>query len=90
MHCAASFGTSAAKELHMKTLHHATGAAVTVVALALSGCTYASEESASSEGNSSGTEPSSNAETIESIKEDPSIAAMVPDDIKNREPYATA
>ena len=66
----------------MKTLHHATGAALTVIALALSGCTYASEESASSEGNSSGTEPSSNAEIIESIKKDPSIAAMVPDDIK--------
>ena len=66
----------------MKTLHHATGAALTAIALALSGCTYASEESASSEGNSSGTEPSSNAEIIESIKKDPSIAAMVPDDIK--------
>ena len=66
----------------MKTLHHATGAALTAIALALSGCTYASEESASPEGNSSDTEPSSNAEIIESIKKDPSIAAMVPDDIK--------
>ena len=66
----------------MKTLHHATGAALTAIALALSGCTYASEESASSEGNSSDTEPSSNAEIIESIKKDPSIAAIVPDDIK--------
>lgn len=66
----------------MKTLHHATGAALTAIALALSGCTYASEESASPEGNSSDTEPSSNAEIIESIKKDPSIAAIVPDDIK--------
>ena len=66
----------------MKTLHHATGAALTAIALALSGCTYASEESASPEGNSSDTEPSSNAEIIESIKKDLSIAAMVPDDIK--------
>jgi len=55
---------------------------LTAIALALSGCTYASEESASPEGNSSDTEPSSNAEIIESIKKDPSIAAIVPDDIK--------
>ena len=66
----------------MKTLRHTASITLAVVALALSGCTYASEESASSEGNSSGTEPSSNAEIIESIKKDLSIAAMVPDDIK--------
>jgi len=66
----------------MKTLHHATGAALTAIAFALSGCTYASEESASPEGNSSGTAPSSNAEIIDSIKKAPSIAAIVPDDIK--------
>ena len=74
----------------MKTLRHTASITLAVVALALSGCTYASEESASPESNSNGAEPSSNAEIIESIKKDLSIAAMVPDDIKNREPYATA
>lgn len=66
----------------MKTLRHTASITLAVVALALSGCTYASEESASPESNSNGAEPSSNAEIIESIKKDPSIAAMVPDDIK--------
>ncbi|MES6498274.1 ABC transporter substrate-binding protein [Cutibacterium acnes] len=66
----------------MKTLRHTASITLAVVALALSGCTYASEESASPESNSNGAEPSSNAEIIESIKKDLSIAAMVPDDIK--------
>lgn len=66
----------------MKTLRHTASITLAVVALALSRCTYASEESASPESNSNGAEPSSNAEIIESIKKDPSIAAMVPDDIK--------
>lgn len=66
----------------MKTLRHAVGACLTVTALAVNGCTYASEESATSEGNSSSTGPSSNAEIIESIKKDPTIATMVPDDIR--------
>ena len=66
----------------MKTLRHTASITLAVVALALSGCTYASEESASPESNSNGAEPSSNAEIIESIKKDPSIAAIVPDDIK--------
>ncbi|MES6221439.1 ABC transporter substrate-binding protein [Cutibacterium acnes] len=66
----------------MKTLRHTASITLAVVALALSGCTYASEESASPENNSNGAEPSSNAEIIESIKKDLSIAAMVPDDIK--------
>jgi len=66
----------------MKTLRHTASITLAVVALALSGCTYASEESASPESNSNGAEPSSNAEIIESIKNDLSIAAMVPDDSK--------
>lgn len=66
----------------MKTLRHTASITLAVVALALSGCTYASEESASPESNSNGAEPSSNAEIIESIKKDLSIAAMVPNDIK--------
>lgn len=66
----------------MKTLRHTASITLAVGALALSGCTYASEESASPESNSNGAEPSSNAEIIESIKKDLSIAAMVPDDIK--------
>ncbi|MES6583637.1 ABC transporter substrate-binding protein, partial [Cutibacterium acnes] len=45
--------TAPAKERHMKSLRHAAGASLAVVAVAVSGCTYASEESAAPEGNSS-------------------------------------
>lgn len=69
----------------MKTLRHAVGACMAVAALTVSGCTHASEDSASPDGNSSSTSPASNAEIIGSIKKDPTIAAMVPDDIKKSE-----
>lgn len=74
--------TAPAKERHMKSLRHAAGASLAVVAVAVSGCTYASEESAAPEGNSSNGGPSSSTEIIGSIKKDPTLAAMVPDDIR--------
>ena len=66
----------------MKTLRHAAGATLAVVALAVSGCTYASEESETPKADSSKADTASNAQIIDSIKTDPTIAAMVPDDIK--------
>ncbi|KXA65762.1 ABC transporter substrate-binding protein [Cutibacterium avidum] len=66
----------------MKTLRHAAGATLAVVALAVSGCTYASEESETPKADSSKADAASNAQIIDSIKTDPTIAAMVPDDIK--------
>ena len=66
----------------MKTLRHAAGATLAVVALAVSGCTYASEESETPKADSSKADTASNAQIIDSIKTDPTIAAMDPDDIK--------
>lgn len=66
----------------MKTLRHAAGATLAVVALAVSGCTYTSEESETPKADSSKADTASNAQIIDSIKTDPTIAAMVPDDIK--------
>ncbi|MDO4411508.1 ABC transporter substrate-binding protein [Cutibacterium sp.] len=66
----------------MKTLRHAAGAALAVFALTVSGCTHASEESATPNAESSKAGIPSNAQIIDSIKTDPNIAAMVPDDIK--------
>lgn len=66
----------------MKTLRHAAGATLAVVALAVSGCAYASEESETPKADSSKADTASNAQIIDSIKTDPTIAAMVPDDIK--------
>ena len=68
--------TAPAKERHMKSLRHAAGASLAVVAVAVSGCTYASEESAAPEGNSSNGGPSSSTEIIGSIKKDPTLAAV--------------
>ena len=82
MYLAVSPGAATAKERHMKTLRHAAGATLAVVALAVSGCTHASEESATPTAEASKAGTPSNAQIIDSIKTDPTIAAMVPDDIK--------
>lgn len=66
----------------MKTLRHTLGAVLTVSALALTGCTHASEESAAPGGAGSTPGAVSNQQIIDSIKTDPTIAAMVPADIR--------